>query len=78
ARVAPGSPAARAGLRGLDPQAGAIGDVIIAVDGVPVHSLADVARGFEKAGVGANVELTLRRDGARHRLSVTVIDLNAG
>ena len=41
-RVAPGSPADRAGLRGVDPNAGAIGDVIVEVNGKPVRRLADL------------------------------------
>ena len=41
-RVTPGSPADRAGLRGVDPNAGAIGDVIVEVNGKPVRRLADL------------------------------------
>ncbi len=41
-RVAPGSPADRAGLRGVDPRAGTIGDVIVEAAGKPVQRLADL------------------------------------
>jgi len=77
ARVAPGTPAHRAGLRGLDPQAGRIGDVIVAVDGRTVRTLADVAAEFERAGIGRDVEIGILREARRETLRVQVIDLNA-
>jgi len=77
ARVAPGTPAARSGLRGLDPQAGKVGDVIVTVGGKTVRTLAEVAAEFEAAGVGREVELGIMREGRRETLRVLVIDLNA-
>ena len=37
-----GSPAEEAGLQGVDMQTGAIGDIIVAVDGEPVETFADL------------------------------------
>ena len=48
-RVLPGSPAQRAGVRGIDPQTGEIGDVIVGVNGKPVRRLSDL-----DPGVGGN------------------------
>lgn len=77
ARVAPGTPAARSGLRGLDPQAGRIGDVIVTVNGKSVRTLADVAAEFEASGIGREAEIGILREGRRETLRVQVIDLNA-
>ena len=74
-RVEPGSPAARAGLKGAqrDTQGRllALGDVILAVDGVAVKDKADVVRLVAQRHPGDRVRLTLWRD--RRRLEVTVV-----
>ncbi|WP_024118942.1 S1C family serine protease [Thermus thermophilus] len=74
-RVEPGSPAARAGLKGAqrDTQGRllALGDVILAVDGVAVKDRADVVRLVAQRRPGDRVRLTLWRD--RRRLEVTVV-----
>ena len=74
-RVEPGSPAARAGLTGAqrDTQGRllALGDVILAVDGVAVKDKADVVRLVAQRRPGDRVRLTLWRD--RRRLEVTVV-----
>lgn len=74
-RVEPGSPAARAGLKGAqrDTQGRllALGDVILAVDGVAVKDKADVVRLVAQRRPGDRVRLTLWRD--RRRLEVTVV-----
>ena len=61
ARVAPGSPAAQAGLE--------TGDRILAVDGRPVSRWDEVAARLETAGDGP-VTLTLRRKDARREITV--------
>ena len=74
-RVEPGRPAARAGLKGAqrDTQGRllALGDVILAVDGVAVKDKADVVRLVAQRRPGDRVRLTLWRD--RRRLEVTVV-----
>jgi S1-C subfamily serine protease len=74
-RTMPGSPAEKAGLRGVDPNTGALGDVIVAVDGIPVHQLADLTDRLEQAGVGKTVELSIKRGDATRSLQMQVADI---
>ncbi|MCL7971320.1 MAG: trypsin-like peptidase domain-containing protein, partial [marine benthic group bacterium] len=66
-RVAPGSPAARAGL---EP-----GDVLVAVDGRPVASPLDWEVGLLDAGVGSRVSVTYRRGGSDREVELPVAEL---
>ena len=75
-RVAPGSPADRAGLRGVDPNAGAIGDVIVEVNGKPVRRLADLTDHLARTKPNDTVTLTVMRDGARRTVQVSVVDIS--
>lgn len=59
--VAPGLPAAAAGLQD--------GDVIVSVDGEPVESFDDISAAV-RATSGEKVELEVSRDGERRRVSV--------
>ena len=77
-RTAPGSPAERAGLRGVDLSAGVIGDVIVEANGTPVRRLSDLTGVLEKIEVGDTVSLTVVRDGARRTVSVGVVDISRG
>jgi S1-C subfamily serine protease len=64
-RVAPGSPAAAAGLRAARVAAdGAIvpGDIIVAVDGRPVESVARLLARLDDHQVGDTVQLSVQRD----------------
>ena len=63
--------AARAGLEGVD--GGRLGDVIVAVNDAPVAGLDDLLYAFEGAGVGAEVTLTVRRDGKDRKVKVRLI-----
>jgi len=74
-RVLRGSPAAQAGLRGVDPQAGTLGDIIVAAGDRPVHRLADLTAAMAEAGVDAALELTVERDGRTRRVRVTTTDV---
>src|SRR5918998_480782 len=74
-RTLPGSPAARAGLRGVDPRTGTIGDIITAVNGRPIRRLSDLTAALEQTGVGKPVELTVERDGRPYTTSVEVADV---
>ncbi len=75
-----GTPAEQAGLVGLRYPRGSrrpvLGDVIEAVDGTSVGSLDDLQDAFEQAGVGAQVDLTVARDGRSRRVSVRLIDVD--
>jgi 2-alkenal reductase len=74
-RVLPGTPAAQAGLRGVDAQTGDIGDVIVEANGRPVHRLADLTAAIEGAGLGAAVTLKVERDGRIRQVRVTTADV---
>ncbi len=74
-RVLPGSPAAQAGLQGVDPATGELGDIIMGVNGRPVRRLADLTAALEAAGVGSSVTLQVERDGRAITLSVTPADM---
>jgi len=74
-RTVPGSPAEQAGLRGIDPRTGELGDVIVAANGEPVRRLSDLTAVLQKSGVGQPVELTVERGGRRTNLRVTVSDI---
>ncbi len=76
-RTVPGSPAARAGLRGADLQTGQLGDVIVGVNGKPVRRLAELTELLEQAGVGSTVQLEVLRGGSRTTVAVEVTDIGA-
>jgi 2-alkenal reductase len=77
-RTLPGSPAARSGLRGVDPRTGAIGDVIVSANGRPVTRLADLLDEVQKAGLGGSVQVEVLRGGRTERLSIEIADLGPG
>jgi 2-alkenal reductase len=74
-RVLRGSPAAAAGLQGVDPQTGEIGDIIVGAGDRPVHRLADLTAAMEAAGLGTAIDLTVERDGRTRRVRVTTADV---
>jgi 2-alkenal reductase len=73
-RTLPGSPAQRAGLRGIDPQTGQIGDIIVGVNGKPVRRLSDLIQALEQTGVGQSVEIAVERQGRTVTVPVDVAD----
>ncbi len=75
ADVVPGSPAAEAGLRGVDLRAGVIGDIIVGVNDTPVRRLSDLTDQLEKAGVGNSVSLQIVEDNHPRTVSVRVVDV---
>lgn len=75
-RVAPGSPAERAGLRGVDLNSGTLGDVIAEVDGRVVRRLADLTEYLAKTKPDDAVTLTVIRAGTRRTVRVNVIDIS--
>jgi 2-alkenal reductase len=74
-RTMPGSPAERAGLRGLNMATGALGDVIIAANGKAVQRLADLTDQLEQIGVGKNVELQIKRGNSTTQVTIEVADI---
>lgn len=73
-QAAPGSPAAQAGLQGLSPS-GQLGDVIVSANGQPTRRLSDLTDQLEAAGVGREVELSIRRNDRQMNVRVKVEDI---
>jgi S1-C subfamily serine protease len=74
-RVTPGSPAEAAGLRGVRSQpdgAVAPGDIIVAVEGSPIESVARLLSRLDDHRVGSPIRLTLLRDGKKTDVTVTL------
>jgi 2-alkenal reductase len=76
ARVRPGSPAERAGLRGANADTGTPGDIITAANGVPVRSPFDLTNQLERVGIGGTIDLTVRRDGQTSTMGVSIVDVD--
>jgi S1-C subfamily serine protease len=74
-RAAPGSPAERAGLRGIDPASGTIGDVIVEANGKPVRRLSDLTDEIEQTGVGKQVRLSVQRGTQRLSIDADIVDI---
>jgi 2-alkenal reductase len=74
-RTAPGSPAERAGLQGVDARTGMLGDVIVEVNGKPVRRLSDLTDEIELTGVGRTVRISIRRGGQTRAAEIEVIDI---
>jgi len=77
-RTIPGSPAERAGLKGVDAANGTIGDVIVAVDGKPVRRLADLTAALERVPLPGKAQLTVEGAGSQRTISVDVVDMSRG
>jgi 2-alkenal reductase len=75
-RTVPGSPAARAGLRGIDLNSGTIGDVIVGANGKPVHRLFDLTDELEMLGVDHRISLEVQRGGRTTNIDVPIVDIN--
>jgi 2-alkenal reductase len=74
-RTAPGSPAQRAGIRGVDLDSGTLGDVIVGVNDKRVRHLSDLTDELERVGAGKAVRLTLQRDGRSRTIELQVVDI---
>lgn len=72
--VIKGSAAEQAGLAGIERNI--LGDIIVAVDGRPIRTLAQFARILEEAGIGKTVTLRVRRNGSERDVKVTVSDIS--
>jgi len=76
-RTVPGSPAERAGLQGVDFNAGRAGDIIVAAEGKPVRKLSDLTDVLEGIQVPGKVQITIQRDGKSRNMSLDVVDVSA-
>jgi S1-C subfamily serine protease len=73
-RVVPGSPAAQAGLRGIEP-GGEIGDVIVSANRQPARRLSDLTDQLEAVGAGQEIELSVKRRNQPMTVRVKVEDI---
>jgi len=74
-RTMPNSPAARAGLRGVDANTRKLVDVIVSANDQTVQRMSDLTDQLEQVGVGKSIKLTLLRDGRRVNVDVPVTDI---
>jgi len=74
-RTLPNSPAARAGLRGVDMRTSILGDVIVSVNDKPVRRLSDLTDELDEIGIGHDVKLGIMRNNSRETVSVAVVDI---
>ena len=73
------SPAARAGLEParVDRNNQIVGDVIVAVNGKPVRTMAELGDAFEEAGgTGTKVRLTVKNGGREREVQITLVEVN--
>jgi S1-C subfamily serine protease len=68
--VAPGGPAAKAGIKA--------GDIIVEIGGQPVPDLQSLSSALAELDVGQEVTVTIRRDGATRDIPVTLGELQSG
>jgi 2-alkenal reductase len=73
--VARGSPAERAGLRPFRSDSREPGDIIVAVNGKPTPTLADLAQVLDEAGVGSEVTARVKRGDSEREVKLRVVDL---
>ena len=74
-RTTPGSPAERAGIRGVDFNSGALGDVIVQADGKPVHRLSDLTDQIEQVGAGKSIRIGVKRGAQTRDITVDIVDI---
>ena len=77
-RTSPGGPAERAGIRGVNINSGAIGDVIVQADGKPVHRLSDLTDPLEQVGAGKSVRVGVKRGSETRDVNVDIVDIARG
>jgi S1-C subfamily serine protease len=75
--VRPGTPAAKAGLRGLTMtgRGAVVGDVIVKVDDTRIHTYDDLYNALDVHAAGDVVTLTLLREGKEVRVEVPLVEL---
>jgi S1-C subfamily serine protease len=74
-RTLQGSPAERAGLRGVDMRTGTLGDIIVSANNKPVQRLSDLTDELDETGIGHDVKLGIVRDNRQQTISVAVVDV---
>ncbi|MFO1185456.1 MAG: trypsin-like peptidase domain-containing protein [Bauldia sp.] len=77
-QVVRGSPAEKAGLRGVDIRSGAIGDVIVGANGRPVVRLGDLNEALASVEIGQKVDLAVIRGNKTVTVQSVVADVGDG
>ncbi len=74
--VEPGSPAARAGVRGLQQSSGSyvVGDIVVSIDGRPVREQDDLSFVLNQKRPGDRITVEIVRAGRPARLQVTLAE----
>ena len=72
-QVDPRSGAAQAGLRGTEPSANRLGDIIVRIDDEPVRSFRELRLVLDRYQPGDEVEVTVSRDGDLHDIVVPLM-----
>jgi S1-C subfamily serine protease len=75
--VAPGSPAAKAGIKGLrkDFEGITVGDIVVAIDKDRITNYDDLYSVMDKHRAGDKVEVTTLRDGKLNKTSIELVQL---
>ena len=74
--VAPNSPAAQGGIMAFDLRTGEVGDIVVAVNGQPVGNVTAFVSALDRAGIGNEVELTIRRGDEERKVKVRIVDVS--
>ena len=74
-RTAPAGPAERAGIRGVDPASGGLGDVITQANDKPVRRLSDLTDEIEQIGTSRSIKLVVKRGSQSRDLNVDIVDI---
>jgi 2-alkenal reductase len=78
AKVMPGSPADKAGLRGTTDSGAQPSDIITAANGRDVTRLADLVEELWSTGIGRSIKLVVSRDGQSLALNLPIVDGRQG
>jgi len=70
------SEAQRAGLKGIDYRRRTLGDVIVAIEDMPVRDMDDYARAIDKLQIGQTITLRVRRGDQVREVLVTLVDIS--
>jgi 2-alkenal reductase len=76
AEVTKGSPADKAGLKGIDQRRRQLGDIIVGINDKKVETFHDLAQALFELGVGARVTLKVMRDGETRDIKLTIGDIS--
>ena len=77
-RTQPGSPAERAGLRGIDEATGSLDDILVGAEGKAVTRLAELKKIMAAVGIGGQMTLVVERNGRTFEVKLLIRDVGAG